>query len=583
MLLISAFFISGCGGGGGDDGGGGGGGGRKWTYMVYLAADNDLSDAGLDDLNEMEMVGSTSEVAIVVQAEFSQTYSSGVPTNTLRFFVQKDNNNSSANLSAGQSIGNVNMGSPAALTAFINWAKTNYPAENYALVIWDHGAGWKTDGTDGGRGGPIRGAVQDLTSGSFMSLPDLAKGVRDSGLHFKVINFDACLMAMYEVAYEFRGLADYMAFAEETEPGDGDPYDTILAALTASPSMSGRTLAEVIVDKYGDFYSSDGRASTTKSAMDMSQVVSLDSKVRELAAALSADPSTSSVVQAAQSNTQHYAYKANHDIYDMCRYLNTNLPSGTAKTAAGQLMSMIPGMIVRNRTIGSSVANSHGLAIYLPSTSETNSEDMGRYALLACNGARASSAGTWGSYIEALISGQGGGAVTYAAGGFGFWLDWGACNADLDLYVWEPAADYQTTGNGQWYAPYGGVTTPNGFFSPDSADSGKSYEYYLSNSRVYKGGYWFAARYYANGPTCTSAAARFYYLDPAYGVNDWLELSASNGYGHLTYPSPQTMNLQNYWWNPAYISRAAQWGLFPGDDSLTLEGKPAEMIFMFKR
>ena len=61
-----------------------------------------------------------------------------------------------------------------------------------------------------------------------MSLPDLAGAVRTAGVHLDVINFDACLMAMYEVAYEFLGLTDYMVFSEEVEPGDGDPYDTIL-------------------------------------------------------------------------------------------------------------------------------------------------------------------------------------------------------------------------------------------------------------------------------------------------------------------------------------------------------------------
>ena len=33
------------------------------------------------------------------------------------------------------------MGDPANLTNFVQWAKTNYPAAHYALVIRDHGDG----------------------------------------------------------------------------------------------------------------------------------------------------------------------------------------------------------------------------------------------------------------------------------------------------------------------------------------------------------------------------------------------------------------------------------------------------------
>ncbi len=37
----------------------------------------------------------------------------------------------------------VDMGNPQTLTDFVNWAKTFYPAQHYALIVWDHGAGWR--------------------------------------------------------------------------------------------------------------------------------------------------------------------------------------------------------------------------------------------------------------------------------------------------------------------------------------------------------------------------------------------------------------------------------------------------------
>ena len=38
----------------------------KWTIMVYVDGDNNLEGAGIDDINEMELAGSTNEVAIIV-------------------------------------------------------------------------------------------------------------------------------------------------------------------------------------------------------------------------------------------------------------------------------------------------------------------------------------------------------------------------------------------------------------------------------------------------------------------------------------------------------------------------------------
>ena len=34
----------------------------EWTIMIYMDADNDLEGAGIEDINEMEVVGSTSEI-----------------------------------------------------------------------------------------------------------------------------------------------------------------------------------------------------------------------------------------------------------------------------------------------------------------------------------------------------------------------------------------------------------------------------------------------------------------------------------------------------------------------------------------
>jgi hypothetical protein len=608
-LVSLAFFLAACSGGGGgggsDSGGGGGTTAREWTYMVYMGADNNLSSSGEADITEMASVGSTPAVAVVVQAEFSTQYSgTGVPTDTRRMLIQKGVDN----LAASTSIGNVNMADPAQLTAFIKWAQQTYPAKHYALVIWDHGAGWKTASLNTRRS-LLRGAVQDETSNSFMSLPDLAKAVRDSGVHFDLINFDACLMAMYEVAYEFKGLVDYLVFSEETEPGEGDPYDTILAALTTNPTQSARTLASTIVDKYDEFYTTNNRGATTKSAVDMSQMDALDAKVLALSAALRTDAAATTLVQAARSVTQEYAYASNHDLYDFCSYVTARLTAGAAKDRCNEIMAIINSMVVNNKindTNPAKVAASHGLAIYLPAAGETNTSDLDKYALLACNKTRASASGTWGSYVDFLISWAGGGSVTYASGGFAIWLYWekpsgSACDADLDLYIWEPAADFATTGNGDWYSPWMGQTSPNGFFSQDSADSGTSEEFYIAKQQVYWGNYSFVVNYYDNGANCSQARAHLWLFDPA--SQEWFELNSANVGFTMDYPSPRVMDLSNSytsgcdgsdllcynnysdWWvsDAEFQARSSGSGMFLTEGNLPTGGKKGQMIFRFAK
>jgi len=189
-----ACLIAGCGGGGGGSSDGGDNGpDRQWTYLVYMGADNNLANYGINDIEEMAQVGSSDKMAIVVQAEFSPGYTTSVPdSSTYRGLVQQGSFED--NLEVATNLGNVDMGSPEALTDFIVWATTNYPAQHYALVIWDHGAGWK-DRTPMVTTSLFRGAVQDSSSGSFMNLPDLGDAVRNAGVPMDIINFDACLMA----------------------------------------------------------------------------------------------------------------------------------------------------------------------------------------------------------------------------------------------------------------------------------------------------------------------------------------------------------------------------------------------------
>ena len=139
LFHFYAFFLAACNGGGGgdsDDTSPEPVTGADWTYMVYMGADNNLSTAGLFDLNEMETAGSGEKVNIVLQAEFSSFYTDfgaighdGYKGETLRFLVSNDGNPDNVNLAAGKSIGNVDMGYPASPDGFYQVGRRDLSGE----------------------------------------------------------------------------------------------------------------------------------------------------------------------------------------------------------------------------------------------------------------------------------------------------------------------------------------------------------------------------------------------------------------------------------------------------------------------
>lgn len=380
---------------------------KKWTYMAYIGVNNNLSSPGLTNLHEMQKVGSTENVNIVVQTRFSKQYTPSLPedkTHALRFYVQKIAG-SEVDLSQGVSIGDVNMAKPESLRDFIKWAVLNYPAENYLLDISDHGNGWKES---------RKGAVEDDSTSpySWLSLADLSTAVSDSGTRLNVICYDACLMAQYEVAYQFLGLCDYMVVSEELVPGAGYPYDTILAELVANPGMTSRQLSELTVDKYYEFYNKpENKDNGTLSAVDMSKVGGLDQKIKDLAASLIQNPENS-IILAAQDSTQYYSYTPYdylmyryYDIKNFCDYLADNLanPDSKAKAQAVSTYMASSSIITKNiyiSTAKKSEDGSNGLSFFIPKKAQTSSSELDEYKTILCNIAE----NTWADFVRKYIS-----------------------------------------------------------------------------------------------------------------------------------------------------------------------------------
>lgn len=293
----------------------------SWTFMQYLALDNDLEGQIFGDMTEIAAVGSTDDVNFVVQVDRNVDYDGRFddwtdarryllpridqPELTLaekqieitaRFYASSDaelgairdelitmyDNNPAdveqllvdagvdPNDEAGldslmrtlglglvfdaepvEMLGEVDMSDPATLTDFIVWSIENYPADNYALIISSHGAGWMGNGPD------------EDSGQTQLSLPEITVALEEAraitGVAvLDIVGFDACLMGQLEVYAALAPYARYVIAAQEVIPGNGWEYTAPLSAVVANPTMDALEVGTLFVDGYRDYYSGVG-------------------------------------------------------------------------------------------------------------------------------------------------------------------------------------------------------------------------------------------------------------------------------------------------------------------------------------
>lgn len=350
----------------------------EWTVMVYLDADNNLESAGIDDINEMEMVGSTADVKIVVLADripysvlaannqgYADDISNGNWTNTRRYYITQDFDPVQINSQLESDLGELNMGDPQTLVDFASWAVTEYPAKKYLLVIWNHGGGFRSSAFT-----TKDIAWDDTSGGDKITMPELEYALSaintQIGEKIDVVGMDACFMAMTEVAYQIKDYADILVTSEESEPFNGWPYDTILGELAGNPLISSEQFAADIVDKYIFSYPYNN---VTQSAIDLSYMDTLAGQLSNLALAIMSDSSTTkSKYVLASTSSQYYGDWDFIDLFDFCNQLLTYSNSLEVKNIASSIQQTLNYAVIKSEYSGGSVSGSKGLSIYFPYT-----------------------------------------------------------------------------------------------------------------------------------------------------------------------------------------------------------------------
>ena len=321
--------------------------------MVYLCGTDLESKSGMasSDLQEMATAKYGDNVNVIVYTGgCKQWQTSGISNSVNQIYRVKDGR--LERLEAD--MGNKPMTDPNTLSEFIQYCAKNFPANRNILDFWDHG------------GGSVSGYGYDekLRSGGSMDLAGVSKALKNGGVKFDFVGFDACLMATAETALMLNNYADYLVASEETEPGIGWYYTNWMTQLGSNTSMPTLEIGKNICD---DFTSACAKRcpgqKTTLSVIDLAEFANTVPKdLAAFADSVSAKMENKEYqeVSSARNNTREFATSSKIDQVDLVDLaLNMNTAEGK------QLAETLQKAVKYNRT-STNMTNAHGVSIFFP-------------------------------------------------------------------------------------------------------------------------------------------------------------------------------------------------------------------------
>ncbi len=328
-----------------------GGGKDEVTVMVYMCGSDLESRHGLasGDISEMLAADLSDRINLLIYTGGSSSWrNSDISAGTNRIF--KVENGRLKTLSGDE--GSVSLTKPSTLSGFIRYCASNYPADRYQLIFWDHG------------GGSLSGFGYDenFRSSGAMSLSQIDKALSDGGVKFDIVGFDACLMATAENALMLSRHADYLIASEETEAGYGWYYTPWLNALSDNSSLPSVELGKIIIDDFVDFCMQKvpGQKATL-SLVDLAELeASMPAELKAFAdSTLSLIKKDYQTVSDARSACREFSNNKIDQVDLVNLALNMGSPEGRA------LADSVLGAVKYNRC-SPDITNAYGLSIYFP-------------------------------------------------------------------------------------------------------------------------------------------------------------------------------------------------------------------------
>lgn len=325
----------------------------KITIMVYMCG-TDLESKykmASSDIEEMKSASIGKNIDIIIYTGGCSDWKSNGISSSVNQIYQIKNGKL---VSLVPDDGAKSMTDPKTLSEFIKYCNANFPANRNELILWDHG------------GGSVSGYGYDekYKSGGSMNLGGISQALKDGGVTFDFIGFDACLMATAETAFMLDPYADYLIASEETEPGIGWYYTEWLSKLGKNTSMPTVEIGKNIIDDFVVRCDQKCRGQkTTLSIIDLAEFSNtVPDKLNNFAQSVSDKIVNKQYAQIsdARYKTREFAQSSKIDQIDLVNFSeNVGTPEGK------ELSKVLQNAVKYNRT-SSSITNAYGVSIYFP-------------------------------------------------------------------------------------------------------------------------------------------------------------------------------------------------------------------------
>jgi hypothetical protein len=358
----------------------------KWTFMVYIDGDNNLDAwVPLDIETELAPAGSNQDVSVVVLADRAAT---AEWSQTLLFYVTQGMQATPEN--AVEDWGEANMGDPQTLIDFLQWTKSHYPADHYALTFWNHGWSWRPSQS-----------IWDETDLDTLDQHEIEAALDTAG-PIDVIAYDACQMATIENQATLRDHSQAMVASQEYLNMDGIEYELVLPALQANPDMTADELAITI------------NQSTSSTRERTGSAVALDARWDALIGAVDAWAAAlldglaihrSDYVKAFRLAEFFWGDRTAKDLYDLAYHVSRRVDDPILQARSQAVMAAVEGVLL-DEWHTKPYHGAHGISIFLPmrvqdldaaSSPEWNDFDYYRNYLVF------SELTQWDEFLEAFI------------------------------------------------------------------------------------------------------------------------------------------------------------------------------------
>lgn len=319
------------------------------TVMVYMCGTDLESKSGMATADLEEMVNATlgDNINVILETGGASNWQNQIiKSNTNQRFRIKQGGLETLDAKVGKR----SMVDPATLSDFIQFSAKEYPADRYILVLWDHG------------GGSLTGyGYDELFPGDSMSLDGINTALKNGGVKFDIIGFDACLMATLETALVAGQYGDYLVASEAVEPGTGWYYTNWLSQLSEDPAMDSLDVGKQIIDDYVKM-----SGSTSQTTLSMTDLAELESTVPAAFKTFSSSTSELiagdgySTVATARSGARDFSTSSKINQIDLIHFAE-NLATNESNALAGALRDAVK--YNRNST---TISHANGLSIYFP-------------------------------------------------------------------------------------------------------------------------------------------------------------------------------------------------------------------------